>query len=325
MILNKVIIWGYPLYTHTHSYVHYGWYKAFSALGYKTYWFHDKKYPNSDNFDYTNALIIGEGYQDVHIPLHNTNVYIINCICHPSKYINCGARYIDLRYHVAENKCHNYVYKLSEKIENNKLINIGTENTYYEPLSSDRDLHPNKWDISKIIKFEAIYMYWATDLLPNEINLEDRFIKPKEPYCSWFIGSLDPNKVEINKYKEGCNECGITLNTNDPWINPISIEKNKELIQDSVIAPDIRPGASQANHKYFTGYIPCRLFKNISYGKVGGTNSKRIKDMFGDIILYHDDEKETAKKCFIFHVLLLLLLFFLLFFIFIIKKLPCEI
>ena len=43
-MFQKVIIWGYPLNTHTHSFVHYGWHKGFKALGYETYWFHDQDY-----------------------------------------------------------------------------------------------------------------------------------------------------------------------------------------------------------------------------------------------------------------------------------------
>ena len=41
MKYNKVVIWGHPLYSHTHSYVHEAYNKAFKHLGYDTYWFHD--------------------------------------------------------------------------------------------------------------------------------------------------------------------------------------------------------------------------------------------------------------------------------------------
>ena len=40
----KIVIWGYPLYSHTHSYIHAAFYKAFTHLGYETYWFHDGDY-----------------------------------------------------------------------------------------------------------------------------------------------------------------------------------------------------------------------------------------------------------------------------------------
>ena len=50
----KIVIWGYPLHTHTHSYIHNSFYKAFSYLGHEVYWFDDSNYPS--DFDYNNCL-----------------------------------------------------------------------------------------------------------------------------------------------------------------------------------------------------------------------------------------------------------------------------
>ena len=63
----KVVIWGFPLHSHTHSYIHYGWYKGFKHLGYDTYWFDDTNYPS--DFDYSNCLFLTEGYADNNIPI----------------------------------------------------------------------------------------------------------------------------------------------------------------------------------------------------------------------------------------------------------------
>ena len=48
----KIVIWGYPLHTHTHSYIHNGFKKGFEFLGHEVYWFHDDNYP--EDFDYNN-------------------------------------------------------------------------------------------------------------------------------------------------------------------------------------------------------------------------------------------------------------------------------
>ena len=40
---HRFVIWGYPLHTHTHSYIHYGFYKALKSLGYDVRWFDDEK------------------------------------------------------------------------------------------------------------------------------------------------------------------------------------------------------------------------------------------------------------------------------------------
>ena len=75
MKYSKVIIWGHPLYSHTHSYVHEAYYRAFKSMGYDVHWFHDEDYP--EDFDYTNCLFIGEGFADKKIPINDTSCYLI--------------------------------------------------------------------------------------------------------------------------------------------------------------------------------------------------------------------------------------------------------
>jgi hypothetical protein len=49
-----------------------------------------------------------------------------------------------------------------------------------------------------------------------------------------------------------------------------------ELIQRSWFAP-----AFQSDHQVKHRYIPCRFFKNISYGKMGVTNNPAMIELFG--------------------------------------------
>lgn len=296
---KKVIIWGFPLHSHTHSYVHYGWYKAFHHLGYETHWFHDE-YPVPSSFDFTHCLFITEGYADERIPLHPSNIYFVHVARYPLKYLQVGARFIDIRYHVSSIRDCNYIYDTAQK----QLQSIGNEVTLYEPYATDRDLHPqfrNPFPLT----YEAAYICWATDLLPHEINLEDRFLEP-EQVC-YFIGSVgNGNRKEIEKLARGCAKYGVEIRFNDPWKNPLDFEDAKQLVQRSCIAPDIRGSGDPYNmsmgetgtcHKNI-GYIPCRLFKNISYGKVGGTNCPRLQRLFGDMVVFHEDEEQLATLCF---------------------------
>ena len=303
--IKKVIIWGYPLNSHTHSFIHYAWHKTFKYMGYETYWFDDTNFKNADEFDYTNCLFITEGYCDKNIPLDKSNVYMVHVGINPGKYIKCGARFIDIRYHVSSIYDCNYSYNLDDKITKGKAVHI-SENSLYEHKASVNDLNA-KFRKDSEGEYEAIYIYWATDLLPYEINLDDRFIKPVEPYVTHFIGSLSNSNVnEIHKLKIGCNELNIQFNNINPWKTPVSFEKAKELVQSSVICPDIRGSGDRQNmslgetgtcHKSI-GYVPCRLFKNISYGKLGAINSKRVKELFGDSVIYDEDETVLAKLCF---------------------------
>jgi len=294
--MKKIIIWGYPLHSHTHSYIHYGWFKAFKHLGYETHWFYDDDYPS--NFDYTNCIFITEGYADKNIPMHPSNIYCVHVAKNPYKYLEIGARFIDIRYNVTDIKDCNYNYSLKDK----NLQTISTV-TLYEKEASDRDLHPQFQHREKLT-YEAIYMCWATDLLPHEINFGDRYIAPEEPPVSYFLGSIgDGNKAEINKFIQACEDNQIKVVLNDPWKNPLNFENAKVLVQKSIIAPDIRGSGDQnkpdetGTHHKRIGYIPCRLFKNISYGKLGAANCKRLHDLFGDIVCYHDDETSLVKKC----------------------------
>ena len=54
MKIDKVIIWGHFLHSHTHSYIHNGFYEAFKYMGYNTYWFDDNS--NIEGFDFSNYL-----------------------------------------------------------------------------------------------------------------------------------------------------------------------------------------------------------------------------------------------------------------------------
>ena len=43
MDIEAVVIWGHPLHSHTHSYIHHAFQRAFDYLLYKWYWLDDKK------------------------------------------------------------------------------------------------------------------------------------------------------------------------------------------------------------------------------------------------------------------------------------------
>ena len=47
----KAIIWGHKLHTHTHSYIHNAYYKAFKKMGYETHWFDNNDDVSGFNFD----------------------------------------------------------------------------------------------------------------------------------------------------------------------------------------------------------------------------------------------------------------------------------
>src|SRR5438067_1726131 len=75
--INKVIIWGYKLHSHTHSYIHYGYDKAFRHLGFETYWLDDSD--KTDHIDFAGSLFFTMGADaNRNMPLRDDCYYILH-------------------------------------------------------------------------------------------------------------------------------------------------------------------------------------------------------------------------------------------------------
>lgn len=137
LFFNKVVVWGHKLHTHTHSYIHYGFVKAFKYMGYSVYWLDNND--DIQSIDFSNALFITEGQVDKNIPIRQDCFYIIH---------NCdSSKYSDL---LAKGRCINlqvYVHWCLKK----NVVKLD-EFIYYD------------------LQDKFIYMPWATDLLPYEID-----------------------------------------------------------------------------------------------------------------------------------------------------------
>ena len=132
-MFDKVIIWGHKLHTHTHSYIHYGFFNAFKYLNFDVYWFDDDD--DFKNFNFDNCLFITEGQVDKNIPINNNSIYILHN-CNIGKYRNIDKKY------------------------NLQVITKSALDRY------------NFTKINKYCYYSnnLLMMCWATDLLPNEID-----------------------------------------------------------------------------------------------------------------------------------------------------------
>ncbi len=254
---SKVIMWGHKLHTHTHSWIHWAFYRAFKHLGYDTYWLDNED--SIDNLDLSNSLFITEGQVDQKIPMREDCHYILH---------NCDRE------------------KYKKLLENGNCINL-------QVFTYDALLH-NVVEVQKFIYIDVpdkvIYMPWATDLLPHEIDNNKKAITPiskkwisKKKSIYW-VGTITDtyfdNTREINPFKKACRKKRIK------FIHRygVSMEENIQYIQESFMAPAI-VGSWQKEK----GYIPCRIFKNISYGQMGVTNSKAVYDLFQGKVVYNAD------------------------------------
>ncbi len=281
MKYNKVIIWGHRLHSHTHSYVHESYKDAFEFLGYKVYRFYDDEFPSELDFDYSNSLFIAEGFADKNIPINDSSCYLVMYCPSPVKYANAG-RYIDVRMAAVNFKDHIQEYS----IDKDNYTKIGPA-CYFVPKSTVDIVISNNYHNYRMPDFDKLYISWATNLLPHEINL-DWITLPRENNI-WYCGTISnlgecENLSTFQPFIDECNKSGIVFQNNNPWTNPLSFSEAMHRVQSSILGVDIR-GPKHIQQKLLT----CRVFKNISYGHLGITNSKAIYEELDGLPVYNTD------------------------------------
>ena len=260
--IKQIVIWGHKLHSHTHSYIHNGFYIAFQHLGYKTLWLDNNDDVSQINF--SNSLFITEGQVDQKIPILEDCYYVLHN-CAMEKYSNLQEKkYIILQVYT------NDVVNKHNAFEINK-----TTYTYY--------------------KEKTLYMPWATDLLPEEIDKNIEKVRNEELKIEniiSFVGSMTMPWVHVRNF---CNHNNIKFVNYGGNSNNLSIEDNIRLTQMSILAP-----AFQDNWQSTNGYIPCRIFKNISYGKMGITNNPTVYELYNREIIFDNNMNNALVKGFEF-------------------------
>jgi hypothetical protein len=266
---NKVIIWGHKLHSHTHSYIHEGFYKAFKYLGYDVYWLDNND--NIDNINFSNSLFLTEHQVNSKIPIRQDCKYILhNC------YVDEGKAYYKKNAGLWEDK------RYITLAEQGNVVNMQV----YRP-----NFVKNKKKMDEYIYYSesnyTLYMPWGTNLLPYEIECnKDKLINWKRSRNKVnLIGSFDGDyKTNWINFIKALNKEKIKFNSVGGFRNNISSDENYKLIMESYISPAI-----QIEQQLEVGYIPCRIFKNISYGQLGITNSKVVSELFNNKIIFNKD------------------------------------
>ena len=254
---TKVVIWGYPLNSHTHSFIHYSFHKSFVSMGYETHWISDER---KSNEDFSNTLFIASGDQEKNIPLRSDCYYVLHNV-DPKRYLEHGCKILFFQ------------------VLNKTALSISIEkvNPYTFVASGD---------------INTLFTCWATDLLPHEIDPQNAKNQISRRECLWVgtfgdsVGKFQ-NGTELNPFFDLCEKRGISVKKINPWSKPISFEENMKMVNDSFLSPSIQ-GPWQIEQEY----IPCRIFKNISYGHMGYTNSPAVNNIFGGELIFARDTKD---------------------------------
>jgi hypothetical protein len=245
---KKIVIWGHPLHSHTHSYIHYGFYRACKSIGYDVEWLDDK----SENVDLSDSIVITSNGVIQNLPFVDSSTYFI----------------------------HNLTDDF-EKPERDNVHNFFVYHTgYSKPMSKLEKIDDYSWYDPQT---RTPVIMWATDLLPEEIK--EPVLYNESLTSNNFVGTIQGNnlitfaKIGAKRGKDFNNYGGYTGFPDNDGNEFYSNENNIRAIQDSYLSFDIREDFHLKN-----GYIPCRVFKNISYGKWTGTNATNAENFFGDKI-----------------------------------------
>ena len=289
----KIIVWGMKDRYQTHSHIHEAIFRAAKFMRPESLWL-----DNSDDLskvNWSNSIIITE-----HNPARSPNLPIRDDCFYVIHGLNDNAvareRFQNVNSRLSWNVYHDYshVYGTQGNPVNDYVIGVPLTTCMW--LGEDTPLYPNERHMD---------FRWATDLLPHEIEAN----KPKEILSQnskviWYVGTQWwVNQRELNLYRTACEKDGIAFRptgagqSRSPKGHPLwgenvtTIEDNVRLIRESFQAPAI-----SGSHHLTEGYVPCRIFKNISYGQYGVTNNLRAHQVLEYKTIYNPNPAELYEE-----------------------------
>ena len=249
-LFDRVIIWGLPLHSHTHSYIHDCFFKAFKSMGIATEWVGDTS-AKIENSYLDNTLVIATGMDCKTLSVNEKAFYVLHNVD-------------DHRFRQNENYMNLQVYTKDTLLPERNAQKLKTF-TYWQEDN------------------RCLYQPWATDLLPEEMIYEPVPAPEVNRTVNW-VGSVTDgaqgNLKQLQEYAQAVHSrLGIPVQAH----RGVDREQMITLIRSSAQAPAIVAGWQKENL-----YVPCRLFKNISYGQPTFCNSPVVSELCGDSFFEED-------------------------------------
>jgi hypothetical protein len=255
------VVYGFRNSYNTFGHIQEAWYRA---LKYK---FPDRKVSwvdemNPEDADFTNAVVFSVNVANLSgLPKRKDCFYVIHNTDETTKEF-----FGDMRQYSVMN----YGMYTSTTNLTPDNIEVGPE-TYFTQQAHEA--------------YSCVILRWGTDLFPHEIeaNKPTRVFNEDSKEIN-FVGTVYENVH--GPFRTACQENGIRFVTMGGFSGaaPVSIEENVRLVRASYMAPAI-------GDKYHAkvGYIPCRTYKNISYGCLPLTNNRYAQEAFQGRLIYNDD------------------------------------
>ena len=264
---NKIVFWVENKPNQTFSYIYAGMKKAFERLGCEIHWFSDQSFPSQSEFDYSNCIFFvdNQGPLDHNVPIVDTGIYFAyDKFTNVNKYLNKVRCLVN--YRVAEFK--KTIPDDDRYVEIEKGVTFDTQAS--EP-------------------YNVVYFSWATNLMPEEIDLD--WVNKERNNEYNFVGTIHaprPNAEPLHQqFIEIVKNKGISFNHYDPNVNPATDEDHVGILQKSMFVPDFRPQEQKGNW-----YLPCRVLKAISYGCLAVSDAPYLKNFIDDSILTSENAQE---------------------------------
>lgn len=261
---ERVILWGFRQSSHSHRYIHLGYFEFLSKLGIDCYWV--------DDLDKSNDLVIPGSLvmlPDIYLPdlrhrFRSDTSYII----HQGKTIN------------------------REKIEvENCIFLYEYRDGYLRNLKETEEPEFLAPAVAFFPQQKALLQPWGTDLLGSEFF--DAVVPDGKNVT--FVGSAwgdKEGKVNGNiKILENIESIIAGYDLHFHRVQNVSTAENIRLVRSSRLA--VCPSA--IGHAKF-GYLQCRVFKNISYGQLSLTDIPRFKDILGESFVAGDTWDERIDS-----------------------------
>ena len=264
---RKIVFWVDNKPSQTFSYIYAGMKRAFERLGCETYWFSDQSFPSPQEFDYSNCIFFvdNQGPLDWNVPIVDSGIYFAyDKITNLNKYLN-------------NVKC---------------LINYRVAEFKHPIVDNDRYVEVEKgviFDTQSPEPYNVVHFHYATNLLPEEIDLEWAKKRRNNEYN--FVGTIHAPRLDCEplhqQFIEIVKEKGLSFNHYNPNINPATDEEHVKILQDSMFVPDFRPAEQKVQR-----YVADRIMKAISYGCLVVSDCPYAKDFIDKDLLTSENAQE---------------------------------
>ena len=237
---ERFVIWGVRNQVHSHHYIHRGFFAAAQNLGIEVIWLPDLS--SSSSFLKKDDLILCVNVASRYLPVKDDYFYVL----------------------------HNFSENINLPKERHIHLQVLTTSTHKNVYPGARKLLGLSWYNSDK---RLLVQPWGT---PVSIPQFDKPLDNRNCRFELFVGSIWNNELDqgnvdvIQEFKNSLK--GFSKVFGHSRYIPESLMKYA--VKSSPVSASF-VGKWQSEN----GYLPCRLFKAISFGKVGLINSEFAKDM----------------------------------------------